>query len=67
MIVGKSSYDERWAMLLVLPVMAVLAIVAVYPIVHSFYTSLYDIVLTRPHRTPFVGLANYMAGFCDAR
>ncbi len=67
MIVGKSNYDERWAMLLVLPVMAVLAIVAVYPIVHSFYTSLYDIVLTRPHRTPFVGLANYMAIFDDAR
>lgn len=54
-------------MLLVLPVMAVLAIVAVYPIVHSFYTSLYDIVLTRPHRAPFVGFANYMAVFDDAR
>jgi multiple sugar transport system permease protein len=67
LIVGKSSYDERWAMLLVLPVMAVLAIVAIYPIVHSFYTSLYDIVLTRPHRTPFVGLANYITVFDDAR
>ena len=33
--------------------------VALYPIAYSFYTSLYDIVLTRPWRRPFVGTGNY--------
>lgn len=53
------SYDERHAWLLIAPVFAVLMAVALYPIVYSFYTSLFDIVLTRPWRRPFVGLGNY--------
>jgi ABC-type sugar transport system permease subunit len=53
------SYDERNAWLLVAPVFAVLVAVALYPIAYSFYTSLYDIVLTRPWRRPFVGTGNY--------
>jgi ABC-type sugar transport system permease subunit len=53
------SYDERNAWLLVAPVFAVLMAVALYPIAYSFYTSLYDIVLTRPWRRPFVGTGNY--------
>ena len=36
-----------------------LVAVALYPIAYSFYTSLYDIVLTRPWRRPFVGTGNY--------
>lgn len=53
------SYDERNAWLLIAPVFAVLMAVALYPIAYSFYTSLYDIVLTRPWRRPFVGTGNY--------
>lgn len=60
------GYDERAAFLLVLPVIVVLMAVAVYPIIYSFYTSLYDIVLTRPWRQPFVGLGNYWRAFADA-
>lgn len=60
------GYDERAAFLLVLPVIAVLMAVAVYPIIYSFYTSLYDIVLTRPWRQPFVGFGNYWRVFADA-
>ncbi len=59
------GYDERSAALLVLPVFAVLLAVAVYPILYSFYTSLYDINLTRPWRRPFVGLGNYARVFAD--
>jgi multiple sugar transport system permease protein len=43
----------------------VLALVAIFPIVYSFYTSLYDINLTRPLRRPFVGFGNYATIFAD--
>jgi multiple sugar transport system permease protein len=58
-IVPRLSYDERNAYLFVLPLAAVLFIVAIFPIVYSFYISLYSLKLTRPWRVPFVGLANY--------
>ncbi len=58
--VARLSYDERSAFLLVLPVFLVLLAVAVFPIAYSFYTSLFDINLSRPMRQPFVGLGNYV-------
>jgi multiple sugar transport system permease protein len=58
-IVPRLSYDERSAYLFVLPLAAVLFIVAIFPIIYSFYISLYNLKLTRPWRVPFVGLANY--------
>jgi ABC-type sugar transport system permease subunit len=54
------SYDERSAYLFVAPLAAVLFIVAVFPIVYSFYISLYNLKLTRPWTVPFVGLDNYV-------
>jgi multiple sugar transport system permease protein len=60
------GYDERSAALLILPVFVVLAAIAVFPIVYSFYTSLFDINLTRPWRRPFVGFGNYARVFADA-
>lgn len=59
------GYDERSAAVLVMPVFAVLMLVAVYPIIYSLYTSMFDIVLTRPWRRPFVGLGNYVRVFAD--
>jgi multiple sugar transport system permease protein len=46
---------------------AVLLVVAAFPIVYSFWVSLHDIVLTRPLRRPFVGLDNYLRVFADER
>lgn len=60
------GYDERSAALLILPVFVVLAAIAIFPIVYSFYTSLFDINLTRPWRRPFVGFGNYARVFADA-
>jgi ABC-type sugar transport system permease subunit len=60
------GYDERSAWLLMLPVFAVLLAVAAFPIVYSFWTSLYDIILTRPLRRPFVGVGNYLRILDDA-
>lgn len=61
------GYDERSAAVLVFPVLAVLLVVAAFPIVYSFWVSLHDIVLTRPLRRPFVGFDNYLRIFDDAR
>lgn len=59
-IVPRLSYDERCAYLFVTPLAAVLFIVAAFPVIYSFYISLYNLKLTRPSRVPFVGLANYV-------
>ena len=59
------SSDERRAWLFLAPLAAVLIAVAVFPILYSFYISLYSIKLTRPQRTPFVGLDNYAAVLSD--
>lgn len=54
------SHDERQALVLLAPLLIVLAVVAVFPIVYSFYTSLFDINLARPLRQPFVWFDNYI-------
>jgi multiple sugar transport system permease protein len=59
------GYDQRNAWLLLSPLLAVLAVVAVFPVAYSFWISLYDLKLTRPHRVPFVGLDNYLTVFQD--
>ena len=59
------SYDERAALLLVAPLAAVLLAVAVFPILYSFYVSLFSLKLTRPTRVPFVGLDNYVHVLSD--
>ena len=54
-----SAYDQRSALLFLAPMLAVLAVVAVFPVVYSFWISLFDLKLSRPHRTPFVWFDNY--------
>jgi len=62
---GALSSDERAAYLLVAPLALVLMAVAVFPIIYSFYISLFSLKLTRPGRMPFVGLDNYVAVLSD--
>ena len=59
------NYEERSAYLFLIPVMAVLALVAVFPIFYSLYLSFFDLKLTRPHRVPFVWFDNYLTLFAD--
>jgi multiple sugar transport system permease protein len=59
------SYDERSALVFVLPFVAVLFAVAVFPVIYSFYISLYSLKLTRPQRVPFVWFDNYAAVLSD--
>ena len=62
-----SAYDQRSAMLFLAPMMLVLLAVAVFPILYSFWISLFDLKLTRPHRVPFVWFDNYVRVFHDAQ
>jgi ABC-type sugar transport system permease subunit len=59
------TYDERTALLFLAPLATVLLAVAVFPILYSFYISLFSLKLTRPNRVPFVGLGNYTAVLSD--
>lgn len=60
-----SAYDQRSAMLFLTPMAVVLGVVAVFPVLYSFWISLHDLKLTRPNRVPFVGLGNYAKLFQD--
>ena len=59
------GYDQRAATLFLLPMMLVLGLVAVFPVLYSFWISLFDLKLTRPHRAPFVWFDNYAKLFAD--
>ena len=61
------NYDELSALALTGPVALGLALVALFPIVYSFYTSLFDINLARPLRRPFVGFDNYVRMLSEPR
>ena len=62
---SSSAYDQRSAMLFLAPMMAVLMTVAVFPVMYSFWISLFDLKLTRPNRVPFVWFGNYVKVFQD--
>jgi len=59
------SYDERTAFIFVAPLAVVLLAVAVFPVLYSFYISLYNLKLTRPQRVPFVWFDNYVSVLSD--
>jgi multiple sugar transport system permease protein len=60
-----SRYDQASALWLLAPMLVVLLVVAVFPVLYSFWVSLFDLKLTRPQRAPFVWLANYATVFQD--
>ena len=60
-----SRYDQASALWLLAPMLAVLSVVAVFPVLYSFWISLFDLKLTRPHRVPFVWFENYAEIFQD--
>ncbi len=60
-----SAYDQKSALAFLAPMLVVLAVVAVFPVLYSFRISLFDMKLSRPHRTPFVWFDNYARVFQD--
>ncbi|MFQ6017467.1 MAG: carbohydrate ABC transporter permease [Kiloniellaceae bacterium] len=65
LLARRFNYEERSALLFLLPVMTVLMGVAVFPILYSFYISFFNLKLTRPHRVPFVWFDNYLKMLSD--
>jgi multiple sugar transport system permease protein len=59
------SDDDRAALMFLAPLATLLLAVAVFPILYSFYVSLFALKLTRPNRVPFVGLDNYTTVLSD--
>lgn len=68
---GRGSLEKtesRDAWIMMTPALIVLAIVAVYPILRTFWLSLHEMVLTDPTSGyPFIGLGNYIKIFQDSR
>ncbi|MDO4619285.1 MAG: sugar ABC transporter permease [Lachnospiraceae bacterium] len=60
--------EVRTAWLMMAPALIVLAVIAVYPILRTFYLSFHEMNLKRPQSGfPFIGFQNYMKIFSDAR
>lgn len=51
--------------LLLLPALVCIFSLLLYPLGYSFYISLFDLNLTRPGNSPFVGLKNYFRALSD--
>jgi multiple sugar transport system permease protein len=57
----KAPISQRlYPYLSILPVALVIALFAIYPIIHAIRMSFYQYVLTKPGQNPFVGLDNYI-------
>ncbi|MDD3174218.1 MAG: sugar ABC transporter permease [Herbinix sp.] len=62
------STEARDAWLMMAPALIILLIVAVYPIIRSFWLSLHEMILTDPGSGyPFIGLKNYIKIFQDRK
>lgn len=60
--------ETRDAWLMMLPALVVLLVIAVYPILRTFWLSLHEMVLTDPGSGyPFIGFKNYADIFRDKR
>lgn len=58
---ASAYYMERiYPYISILPVALVIALFAIYPIIHAIRMSFYQYLLTRPNVHPFVGLGNFI-------
>lgn len=57
--------ETQLAVLLMVPALAVIVLIALYPLFQTFLLSLQDYNLKRPHKRAFVGFQNYIDLFTD--
>jgi multiple sugar transport system permease protein len=57
---GKQLGQRVYPYLSILPVLLVIALFAIYPIIHAVRMSFFQYLLTRPNAHPFVGLGNFV-------
>jgi len=59
-------FIEKHYLLLLAPLLIFIAVIAIYPLLFSFYISFFKYRLTDPNQTrTFLGLANYVNAFHD--
>lgn len=64
----RKTSETRDAWLMMLPALLILLVIAVYPIIRTFWLSLHEMVLTDPGSGyPFIGLKNYIDILNDPR
>jgi multiple sugar transport system permease protein len=56
---GRLSERRSWAWLLLLPCLAMILAIVLYPTAHGFWLGLHEMRLTRPDRDGFVGLRHF--------
>jgi multiple sugar transport system permease protein len=61
----RSRSENRLALKLVAPALALMLIVTAFPMVRALYLSLFDYSLTAPDDRKFVGLGNYWTALSD--
>lgn len=60
--------ESRDAWIMMAPAIAVLLVIAVYPILRTFWLSMHEMILTDPSSGyPFIGIDNYIKIFADKR
>lgn len=57
---GSKLSEKLYPYLSILPVIIVIALFAIYPIIHALRMSTYRYLLTKPNDHPFVGLGNFI-------
>ncbi len=58
---GWGNFSQRiYPYLSILPVAVVIALFAIYPIIHAVRMSFYQYLLTKPNQHPFIGLENFI-------
>ena len=56
---GLNIGNKLYPYISILPVFLVIALFAIYPIIHAVRMSFYRYILTKPNDHPFIGLQNY--------
>ncbi|MDF2504718.1 sugar ABC transporter permease [Clostridium sp.] len=56
----KDSSEKRLGYLMVAPALIIIILIAIYPIIKTFWNSFFDMQLQNPDATRFVGLKNYI-------
>ena len=65
---GCARGETRDAWIMMLPALIVLSVIALFPVLRTFWLSLHEMVLTDPGSGyPFIGLKNYERLFADQR
>lgn len=61
----KDSSEKRLGYLMVAPALIIIILIAIYPIIKTFWNSFFDMQLQNPDATKFIGIKNYIKMVAD--